>query len=155
MFGRLSKLALLASLLAFAMGCAHARLVEVHSDGGGVVAIPDNSNSWPSRNRRHAEKLMAERCPQGYVIDHESEVVIGQIAHTDVNTDQHGTPILTPLGLGPVQTDTHQVTRYVDQKEWRIWFRPKDLAPSVIAPAGGPLPPSPVVPASAAPPRPH
>jgi hypothetical protein len=152
MFGRLSKLALLASLMAFAMGCAHARLVEVHGDGGGVVAIPDNSNSWPSRNRRQAEKLMAERCPQGYVIDHESEVVVGQITKTDVKTDQHGTPILTPLGLAPVQTDTHQATRYIDQKEWRIWFRPKDAAPSAIAPAGGP---GPVVPASAAPPAPY
>jgi hypothetical protein len=130
MFGRLPKTALFGSLLVLGLGCSHARLVELSPNGGGVIAIPDNTNSWPSRNRRHAEELMAQRCPNGYVVETEREVVIGQVAHTNTETEQHNVPVLTSLGLAPAKLETQQTTSYVDQKEWRIWFRPKDTPPS-------------------------
>ena len=142
MIGRLPKLTLLGSLLALGMGCSHARLVEIHSDGGGVFAVPDNTNSWPNYNHKHAEELMARQCPQGYVIDRESEIVVGQVAHTDTETEQHKVPVLTSIGLAPAKLETQQTTSYVDQKEWRIWFHPKGAMPSLNGP-GDPPPPNP------------
>src|SRR5947209_14583421 len=41
-------------------------------------AIPSNTNSWPTYHRKSAEELMAKKCPNGYVIDSEGEVVVGQ-----------------------------------------------------------------------------
>ncbi len=135
MFGRLPKLALAGCLLAMGLGCNHARVVELSSNGGGVVAIPDNTNSWPSRNHRHAEELMAQRCPNGYVIDDEREIVVGQVAHTTSETEQKNVPVLTAIGLAPAKLETQQTTSYVDQKEWRIWFRPKDAPQAPMAPS--------------------
>lgn len=140
MFGRLPKAALLGSLLALGLGCSHARLVEIQSGGGGVVAIPDNTNSWPNYNHKHAEELMAKQCPHGYIIDDEREVVVGQVAHTNVETEQHKVPILTAIGLAPAKLETQQTTNYVDQKEWRIWFHPKGAMPPSNVPGDAPPP---------------
>src|SRR5437879_2196534 len=65
-------------LAAAAAGCAGARLIQGTPEGG-VVAIPSNSNSWPHRYRESAEKLMADRCPNGYDVVEEKEVVVGQM----------------------------------------------------------------------------
>ena len=132
MAGKLPRAAWLSALLVFGLGCANARMVEMSGNGGGVVAIPENTNSWPSRNRHHAEELMKQRCPTGYEIDYEREVVVGQVAHTNIETDQHS----KLLGLGPARTDTRQTTSYVDQKEWRIWFHPKGAPPALDSPPG-------------------
>lgn len=56
---------LLASALA--SGCSQVRLVRATADGG-IVAIPNNSNQWPTYYRRRAEELMQRKCPEGYVI---------------------------------------------------------------------------------------
>src|SRR5438128_857619 len=112
--------ALLASVVVLGIGCAHARLVEVNGSGGGVVAIPENSNGWPSRNRRHAEALMARQCPSGYVIEHEQEFVTGQVQHTNTNINRHGVPILSAVGLGPTYEDQQSTVSATDVKEWRI-----------------------------------
>ena len=132
------------------MGCAHARYVERNATSG-VVAVPDNSDSWPSRNMRHAKELMAKQFPQGYVIEREEEVVTGQVTHTNTNTERHGVPVLSAVGLGPTYEAHATTTSATDVKEWRIWYRSKDAPPSAptIYPAGGPAPPGGVIPASA------
>jgi hypothetical protein len=56
-----------ALLLVAAVGCGSAHLVHATPDGG-VVAMPSNSDSWPFYHRQEAEKLMAQRCPNGYQI---------------------------------------------------------------------------------------
>ncbi len=140
MTARFPKVALWCSFLALGLGCNHARIVELHSDGGGIVAIPDNSNAWPNRNFNRAEELMAKQCPQGYVIERQGETVIGQVAHTNTETQQHKVPVLTALGLAPPKLESQQTTSYEDQKEWRIWFRPKD-ATATYAPSDAPPPP--------------
>jgi hypothetical protein len=69
-------------LLAAVSGCAgggSARMIQSTRDGG-IVAIPSNSNSWPNNYRDHAERLMAMKCPEGYEIVSEQEVVVGQKA---------------------------------------------------------------------------
>ncbi|MFQ3592984.1 MAG: hypothetical protein SNJ82_07305, partial [Gemmataceae bacterium] len=42
----------------------------------GVVAIPANTNHWPSYHREEAHRLMRLVCPNGYTILHEEEVTL-------------------------------------------------------------------------------
>ena len=70
------RVAALGALLVGLGGCASARYVAVDADGG-IVAIPNNTNCWPTYNRKAAEELMRQKCPQGYVIDREGEAVVG------------------------------------------------------------------------------
>jgi hypothetical protein len=148
--------ALCCALAAGSIGCTNARMVRW--DGStGVVAIPHNDNSWPTYNRDHAEALMKEKCPRGYTVVGEEEVVTGQIQHTQVSTDQSGNATLAALHLDSVKTHTNETTTTEDRKEWRITFRPAgapaDGGPSPISQTGafGPgaptppgLPPAPV-----------
>jgi hypothetical protein len=65
-----------ALILAAACGCAgsHVRLIN-QTPGGGVIAMPNNSDQWPTYYRSRAEQLMKQTCPNGYVIEHEEVVV--------------------------------------------------------------------------------
>jgi hypothetical protein len=128
------------ALVAAVSGCASARIVQVTPEGG-VVAIPSNTNSWPQRHRDQAAKLMAERCPNGYDIVHEEEVVIGQTSTTSESVDR-----VTPAGYKPgqrEQTSTSVVTTTSNQTEYRITYRARQPArlestPTPVQP--GPLP---------------
>lgn len=60
------------------VGCGSARYVSTGSEGG-VLAIPSNSNSWPTYYRDKAEALMRAKCPNGYIIEHEEEAVTGSV----------------------------------------------------------------------------
>lgn len=133
------------------IGCMNARVIQRDPIAKrAVVTIPDNSNSWPSRHRRHAEELMAKEFPNGYVIEREEEVVTGQITHTNTNTERHGVPVLSAVGLGPTYEDRATTTSSTDVKEYRIWFRAKDAPPAqTVYPAGGLAPPGGVIPAKA------
>ena len=128
--------ALCAGLLSGASGCNNARMVRWDAASQvGVVAIPHNDNSWPDKNREHAEELMKQSCPHGYQIVGEEEVVVGQVTHTHVNTDRTGDPTLAALHIAPVQTRTNETTSTEDKKEWRITFRSNDApAPIVTGP---------------------
>jgi hypothetical protein len=138
MFIRTSRSrAVCALLLATLTGCVSpARYVAVDGNSG-VVAMPDNSDSWPCYNRRHAEELMKKKFPEGYVIDKEEEVVVGQTQFTNRNQQTTGNPLLAALYVAPVVDETHETTTYHDQKEWRIYFRKAN------APAPVPVPTSP------------
>jgi hypothetical protein len=110
-------------------GCGNARLVTVERNGG-VVAIPDNSNAWPSYYRDKATALMRDKCPQGYVIDREEEVVVGTTVNTNTRTESTPPPTVSLGGVvaiaqGPGQDRTETATSYHDQTEWRIWFHGK------------------------------
>src|SRR5258708_22635815 len=85
-------------MLAATVGCNSARFVEVRPDGG-VVAIPNNSNDWPYHYRDKAKALMRQKCPSGYVIDHEEEVVTGSVTHTDAETETQKSPTLLVGGV--------------------------------------------------------
>ena len=115
-----------ASLAALA-GCNSARYVTVTSEGG-VVAIPDNSNNWPSYNHKHAEELIQAKCPGGYVIEREEEVVVGSNQYTDTTTKTKGDPLLAALRIAPVTEETQQHTTSSDIKEWRLYYHRADAA---------------------------
>jgi hypothetical protein len=101
----------LAALVLGLGGCSNARMVTTDTFGG-VVAIPRNNAS----NRKAAEELMKEKCPQGYVIDSEREVVIGHTSEQEVSGNF-------------VRTINHPVTEY------QIRFRAKDAPPPPYQPA--------------------
>ena len=102
-------------------GCASARHVYKGRDSG-VVAIPSNNNSWPTRYRNKAEVLMAEHFPDGYEVIHEEETIVGQTTtyHEQQNTrsqkGQDGTTDVSASGL-----NGHVTTR--DDTEYRIHYR--------------------------------
>ena len=66
-----------ALLLSVACGCTSVRVVRETPDGG-VLAMPMNSNCWPMYYRSRAEKLMSEKCPDGYRIVREEFVWDGK-----------------------------------------------------------------------------
>lgn len=137
-------------LLALALaGCQGPRLVRVDGEGG-VVAIPSNTNYWPTYYRDKAELLIQSKCPDGYEIIREEEKVTGQVVHTDTQTTteeaptmmlggssgksnhdhDHGESFSESFGgfavpLGETQQNTEQRTSYHDVTEWRIHFRKK------------------------------
>lgn len=123
------------------VGCAGARHVQF-DQGQGVVAIPANTNSWPNHYRDQAEKLMRERCPNGYEIIREEEVVTGQVKHTDTHTETKPPPKLALGGtgkdgksaspfagveipLGKTKEDKDEVVQTTDVREWRIYYKAK------------------------------
>ena len=105
-------------------GCGGARMVQ-SAPGGGTVAIPSNTNSWPFHYRQEAEKLMAQRCPNGYTIDREEEVVVGQ---ETVNQKQSNTQTQDLYGrkqqtVGSMtSTDSSNTVTTKNLTEYRITF---------------------------------
>lgn len=103
-------------------GCTGARRV-VKANDHGVIAIPSDTNSWPFHHREKAEELMASHFPDGYVIEHEEEAVIGKNTHIDTDgTDSviHASRHVS-VGVGAAQT----TVTTTDKTEWRIHYRKK------------------------------
>ena len=74
-------------------GCANARYVKTDQYSG-VVAMPSNTNCWPTYYRDHAEALMRQKCPNGYEVVAEEEAVVGQVANTHTETETTPSPTL-------------------------------------------------------------
>jgi hypothetical protein len=105
-------------------GCQSARFV-VADEKGGVVAIPSNTDMWPFKYRSQAEELMARKCPQGYRIVHEEEVVVGQTTVARDSTDSQSYDVTgkkhTPPSTVTTTAATH-TTETQDRTEYRITF---------------------------------
>jgi len=140
-----------AALVAALSGCASpARYVERTGESG-VVAIPANTDVFPSYNRSEAMALIQKHVGSNFEIVEEHEVATGKRTFNDqqVNNEQTwntSNPLL-PANKQSVQntTTTQDVT------EWRIAYRKKvptsiGSAPrgSSVAPAGGTQAASPV-----------
>lgn len=115
----ISKTAVLLVLLCLVtLGCARS---VVRGPDYGVVAIPANTDIWPMRFRTKAERIMREHFPEGYVIEHEEETVVGQTVDTE--TEGVSAPVLRKgpfeINLGASQT-TETIS---DETEWRIYYR--------------------------------
>jgi hypothetical protein len=108
-------------LLALA-GCTNARLVSTDATGG-CVAVPNNSNVWPTFYHDQALALIRQSCPDGYAIDHEEEAVVGQTVHATTSTDKAGSPLAAAVGLAPAQDQVNTTTTSTNQTEWRIWYK--------------------------------
>lgn len=141
----------LASVLLFILvaGCAGRRLVRTDA-AGGVVAIPNNSNYWPTYYRDKAEEMIRQRCPNGYEIVGEEEVVTGTVTNTSTQTNTKQAPELllgggskstdknngsggntssafggVALPVGDTQQTTQRTMTSTNVTEWRIQYRAK------------------------------
>ena len=116
-------------------GCANARYLQVDHDTW-VIAMPENTNCWPTYYRDHALALMRQQCPNGYEVVHEEESVVGQVAHTHTETESRPPPALSIGGvasvavpLGNTEEKTRETTNYENVTEWRIYYRAKPPGP--------------------------
>jgi len=112
-----------AAVVAGLSGCASpARYIERGADSG-VVAIPANTDEWPSYHRREALTLIQKHLGSNYEIIEEREVATGQrtVNNQHVKSEQvmnRSNPFL-PAEKQTVDntTTTHDIT------EWRIAYR--------------------------------
>ena len=118
---KFSRVLIVLGLALAATGCQSARYV-MRDPAQGVVAIPDNSNGWPSYNRKKAEKLMQEHFPEGYVIDREEEAVVGQTTNFSENSNGSIIPVgkKPTLGIGIGSTSGTATT--VNATEYRLHY---------------------------------
>jgi hypothetical protein len=119
-------------------GCAGPRFVA-QDPTGGVIAIPSNTDYWPTHFRSKAEELMARKCPQGYHIEHEEEVVVGQSVTGTDSTDTQTQDLPGHRNRSNVQLTTSEsshTTTSQDITEYRITFR-ANTVPGMSAGAGG------------------
>jgi len=112
---------------------------------GGVIAIPENTNKWPTYYRSAAEELLRAKFPDGYVIEHEEETVVNTAQQTQTNTNRTGVPILSALHIVPANEVTTQTTMELRETEWRIRYR-KASAPASQPDPSSPLQPGPTQP---------
>ena len=109
-------------------GCTTARIVSKDANGG-VVAIPENSNTWPFHYRDKAEALIKKDCPN-YEIAWQGEVATGQPTTDRDCTETRNrkrAPNDAPYdGVTPSTTD-HLRTR--DCTEYHFVYRRKNLTP--------------------------
>lgn len=132
--------------LALAGGCASpAKYIEKQRDAG-VVAIPNNSDAWPSYNRRAALELIQKHVGPNYEILEEREVVVGQSTHNNQQVHSEQT-FNREIPFLPAEKQTiNNTTTQQDITQWRIVYRradaPRSFAPpqpgTGVAPAGGP-----------------
>jgi hypothetical protein len=153
----------LSVLLAVSAGCAGPRFMEVDTSGG-VLAMPDNTNSWPCYYRDSADKMLKSRFPNGYTIVKEEEVVVGVSSQTTGQTQTERPPSMVVGGsskpggfagvavpLGQTRQTHEETTTYHAQTEWRMVVRangPAGAAPAVGV-AAAPANPTGVIPAGA------
>jgi hypothetical protein len=133
----------LLSLMALA-GCETAHVVSKDAYGG-VVAIPQKSNSWPFYHYDKALALIKKECPD-YEILSEGQVVTGQMTTNRDSTETQNrdlTPKGSRWGATATTTDTTQTTEVRNRTEYRITYRRKGAPPMVGMPPGmqPPLPP--------------
>ncbi|HEY7330396.1 MAG TPA: hypothetical protein VH592_22340 [Gemmataceae bacterium] len=108
------------------VGCGQVRLIRDAPDGG-VVAIPNNTNQWPSYYRNRAEYLMKRKCPDGYVIVNEEEGVDNPATRDGRKPNEH-----FEYEGGYIRLTTY------DRKEYRITFRSAATANNAPAPVVSP-----------------
>jgi len=121
-------------------GCAGpARYVERSGDVG-VVAIPANTDAWPTHYRSEALALIERHVGPNFEIVDEKEVAVG--SRTNNNQQVKREQAFTNPFTGPVEKDTvTNTTTTHDITEWRIAYRkrvgPMPLGFNAPTPPGG------------------
>jgi hypothetical protein len=108
------------------IGCGSAHYVSQDAKSG-IIAIPYNTNTWPSYYHDEAEKMMKAKCPSGYVIDMEGPVLIGSAATEAASRTTDKTNVMSQ----PNWALQHPPA--VEETEWQIKFHAKEVvSPSTI-----------------------
>lgn len=134
----MNRLVVLGAAVAAVAGCAGPRQVQ-QTAGGGVIALPSNSDAWPTRHRTTALDMIAKHVGPDYDIVSEEEVVTGHTTVNDQKTDRQATfnPAMPFLPAEREKTTT--TTTQVPHTEWHIAYRKRQTPPGV-APAGAVAP---------------
>ncbi len=128
----MARFAWLAAVSAFAFvgGCAApAKYIERKSDSG-IVAVPDNTDTWPNYNRRAAMELIQKHVGSNYEIVEEKLVVTGHTIQNNRNVNTE--PIVNPRNpalVGERQTVTNNTTQQ-EITQWQISYRKKPPFPT-------------------------
>jgi hypothetical protein len=149
----MKRVLILAAAVATAssVGCANARYVQKMGDEG-IVAIPNNTDAWPSYNRTEACRLIEQHVGPNYEIVEEKEVVTGTATTNNQNTNRKAT-FNTDVPFLPAEKQTTTTTTTSrNLTEYQIHYRKKPGGPTgfpgtPVAPAGGAAPAGGVVPA--------
>jgi hypothetical protein len=96
----------------------------LQTEHGGAVAMPNNSDIWPTYYRRKALAMIAAQCPDGYEITDEREVAVGGQGPLGKN-DNPRWDYFGGLERAPAET------------EYQIFFRCKSAAAALEADAHG------------------
>lgn len=80
-----------------------------------------NTDIWPLHYRTRAAELMHDHFPDGYVIEHEGEAVVGQNVETNEEHIEGEVYSKGPFSISTGVTQTTQTT--TDDKEWHIHYR--------------------------------
>lgn len=140
--------ALLAATVATG-GCAsQAKYIERKTDTG-IVAVPDDTDTWPNNNRKAALALIEKHVGPNFEILDERTVPTGRVARNSLpetnealNPRNQAYPAKRPISATPTQQE--------EATEYRITYRKLDSAstgttvqtqypPTGVQPAGGPL----------------
>ncbi len=113
---------LIGVIAAGACGCPSVRVVS-QQDSCGVIAMPANTDMWPFRYRSKAEALLAQQCPEGYIIELEEEYVTGQTTSVQEDHQENEHQVSKRVSFTTGSSSTTSTTS--DQKEWRIHYRKK------------------------------
>lgn len=113
-------------------GCAsQARYIERTGDSG-VVAIPTNTDSWPSYNHRSALALIEKHVGPNFEIVEEREVATSTATTNNQNVNNEQTwNSSNPFLPANKQTSTTTTTTH-DVTEWRIAYRKKTMSNSPL-----------------------
>lgn len=135
--------------VASAVGCANARYVQKVGDEG-VVAVPVNSDAWPSYNRTNALKLIEQHVGPGYEIVEEREVTTGTATTNTQNTNREQTFNSEVPFLPAEKQTTTTTTTAANITEYHIHYRKRSGGltgfPGTTAPANAIVPTNAVVP---------
>ncbi|HZZ80882.1 MAG TPA: hypothetical protein VFE62_20435 [Gemmataceae bacterium] len=112
---------LIGVVLLMATGCSNARLVDDNLTGG-VVAIPNNSDSFPYYNMTHAKQLIAQQCPKGYTITDQGEFITGTTTTTSNRQESTEFSLISWI-FRDVKTGTQATTETVNKTEFRITYQ--------------------------------
>ncbi len=128
-------------LVMVSAGCQSARVVSRTADDG-IVALPANTNEWPSYHQDAGKKIIAAHLGSAYEVVEEKEVTTGY-ATTNVQDRQFEPTMNTTNPFLPASRET-TTTKTVNtpQKEWQIHYRRVTPRPAVAA---GATPPATVV----------
>lgn len=147
----------LSALVAAASGCASpARYVERGSDSG-VVAVPTNTDAFPTYHYSEAMSLIRKHVGTDFEIVEEREVATGKQTFNDQKVNNEETWNTSNPFLPATKQTVQNTTTTKDVTEWRIAYRKKMKSPGPnptpstgeigrggsttgVTPAGGPAP---------------
>ena len=122
-----------------AAGCQSPRVVQRTPDEG-IIALPANTDGWPSYHQSAAKKMIQAHLGPNYEVVEEKEVTTGYTT-TNLQDKQSELTMHSSVPFLPASRETTTTkTVATPQKEWQIHYRrvmPRPAAGLAANPAAG------------------